>query len=75
MKSFRFPEWSRVARWYIFKTKNPNLGKFRRELGMEKVGKLYGYLEYITAIWYILQPFGIFYGHLVFFPRFGTLCQ
>jgi hypothetical protein len=26
------------------------------------------------VIWYILWPFGIFYGHLVYFsPRFGTL--
>jgi hypothetical protein len=29
---------SRVARWYIFKPKNPNLGKFLEGLGMEKVG-------------------------------------
>jgi hypothetical protein len=26
---------------------------------MEKVGKFNGHLEYITAIWYILRPFGI----------------
>jgi hypothetical protein len=32
---------------------------------MEKVGILYGHLEYTTAIWNILRPFGIFYGHLV----------
>jgi hypothetical protein len=30
---------------------------------------------YVMAIWYILWPFGIFYGHLVFFPRFGFLYQ
>jgi hypothetical protein len=34
---------------------------------MKKVGKFQGLLEYITAIWYILWPFGIFYGHLVYF--------
>jgi hypothetical protein len=40
------------------------------------------YLEFVTALWYILWPFGTFYGHLVilwqlgiFFPRFGLLCQ
>jgi hypothetical protein len=46
---------------------------------MNKVGIIYGHLEYITAIWYI-------FGHLVYFwpfdnlvaiwyasPRFGTL--
>jgi hypothetical protein len=38
---------------------------------MEKVCILYGHLEYITAIWYILWPFvnlrnfGTYYGHLL----------
>jgi hypothetical protein len=39
-------------------------------------------LVYFMAIWYILWPFGIFYGHLVYFManlciflRFGILCQ
>jgi hypothetical protein len=27
------------------------------------------------AIWYILWPFGIFYGYLVYFSRFGMLYQ
>jgi hypothetical protein len=27
-------------------------------LGVENVGKFCGHLEYITAIWYILWPFG-----------------
>jgi hypothetical protein len=27
----------------------------------------FGHLEYITAIWYILWPFGIFYDYLVYF--------
>jgi hypothetical protein len=26
-----------------------------------------------VAIWYILWPFGIFYGYLVYFSRFGML--
>jgi hypothetical protein len=37
-------------------------------------------LKYFMAIWYILRPFGIFWGHLVYFeaiwyifPRFGML--
>jgi hypothetical protein len=34
-------------------------------LAMEDVGILY--LVYFTAIWYILQPFGIFYSQLVYF--------
>jgi hypothetical protein len=34
---------------------------------MEDVGIFYGDLLYFTAIWYILRPFVIFYGHLLFF--------
>jgi hypothetical protein len=29
------------------------------------------YLEYFTAIWYTLWPFGVVCGHLVHFSRFG----
>jgi hypothetical protein len=35
---------------------------------MEDVGKFYGHLVYFASIWYILWPFGIFYGYLVLFP-------
>jgi hypothetical protein len=37
---------------------------------MEKVGIFYDHLEYFTAIWYILWPFGIVCGHLVYFIPF-----
>jgi hypothetical protein len=47
-------------------------------LGMKKVGVVYGLLEYLTAIWYILW----LYGHLVIlwqiwyiFHSFGILCE
>jgi hypothetical protein len=33
---------------------------------MDKVGIFYGHLEYIKALWYILRPFGILSGHLVY---------
>jgi hypothetical protein len=42
----------RVARWYIFRPKNPNLGKFWRGLGMKKAGILYEHLENIATIRY-----------------------
>jgi hypothetical protein len=32
---------------------------------MKNVGIIYDYLEYLTAIWYTLWPFGIVCGHLV----------
>jgi hypothetical protein len=32
---------------------------------LENVGIFYGHSEYLTAIWYILCPFGAFCGHLV----------
>jgi hypothetical protein len=35
---------------------------------MENVGIFYDQLEYFTAIWYSLWPFGIVCRHLVFFP-------
>jgi hypothetical protein len=41
-----------------FQTKNPNLGKFWRALELKVL---------LFIIWSILQPFGIFYGHLVYF--------
>jgi hypothetical protein len=35
--------------------------------------KLFGHLEYITAIWYILWPFGNLVAIWYIFPRFGNL--
>jgi hypothetical protein len=62
-----------------FQTKNPNLGKVLEGLAIEDVGTymyiLHGHLVYFMAIWYILLPFGICYGYLVYFPRLGMLCQ
>jgi hypothetical protein len=40
---------------------------------MENVDIFYSPLVYFTAIWYILWPFGIIYGNLVYFSRFGML--
>jgi hypothetical protein len=36
---------------------------------MENIGILYIHLEYFTAIWYILRPFGIFFNVLVYFTK------
>jgi hypothetical protein len=41
-----------------FLTKNTNLGKFWSVLQSKM-------LFYFMAIWYLLQPFGIFYGYFV----------
>jgi hypothetical protein len=46
---------TRVARWYIFKPKFPNLEGLN---GMENAGVFYARLKYITAIWYLLWSFG-----------------
>jgi hypothetical protein len=43
-----------------FQTKNPNLGKFWRAFEWKM-------LVYFMAIWNILWPFGIIYGHLEYF--------
>jgi hypothetical protein len=40
---------------------------------MENDGILYGHLEYFTAIWYILWPFGNVVVIWYILPCFGTL--
>jgi hypothetical protein len=37
---------------------------------MENVVKFYDHLEYFTAIWYNVWPFGIVCGNLVYFSLF-----
>jgi hypothetical protein len=44
-------------------------------LELEMVGIFYRHLEYNTAIWYILWPFGNLAAIWYIFPRFGTFCQ
>jgi hypothetical protein len=62
----------RVARWHIFKSKIPIWVNF----GGNCKGR-YWYILWpfglLTPICYILCPFGIFYGNLVYFSRFGML--
>jgi hypothetical protein len=50
----------RVARWFVFKSEIPNLGKFWRALDLNMC-------IYFMAIWNILWVLGIFYDHLVNF--------
>jgi hypothetical protein len=50
----------RVVRWFVFKPKFPILGNFWRVLKWKM-------LAYFMDIWSTLQPFGILYGHLVYF--------
>jgi hypothetical protein len=38
---------------------------------LENVDIFYGHLEYSTAIWYNVWPFGIICGHWGYFSRFG----
>jgi hypothetical protein len=42
---------------------------------MENVGIFYGHLEHITAIWYILWPFGNLVAIWYIFHRFGILYE
>jgi hypothetical protein len=59
-----------------FQTKKSNLGKFCRALELKRlVCIFYGHLEYLTAIGYMLRPFGNFLDIWYIFPRFGILCQ
>jgi hypothetical protein len=49
---------TRVARWFIFKPKNSNLGNFWSASDWK-------ILAYFMAIWNFLRTFGILYGYLV----------
>jgi hypothetical protein len=44
-------------------------------LAIEGVGKFCGNSVNFSAIWYILWPFDIFYGHLVYLPLCGLLYE
>jgi hypothetical protein len=65
---------TRVARWYILKPKIPLWVNFGGPWNGKRLVHIHilGHLEYITAIWYILCSFGIFYVHLVIKWRSGT---
>jgi hypothetical protein len=54
-----------------FQTQNANFGKIWRALEWKILLYFYAHLEYFTAIWFNLWPFGIVCGHLVYFLRFG----
>jgi hypothetical protein len=41
----------RVARWYIFRPKNPNLGKFWRDVKWKRL--VYYMATWNICIWYI----------------------
>jgi hypothetical protein len=54
-----------------FHAKNPNLGALMRALEWNTLGDyIYGHSQHLTAIWYILLPYGIFWDRLVHFPPF-----
>jgi hypothetical protein len=38
---------------------------------MVNLGVFNDHLEFLMAIWYNLWPFGIVYGHLLYFSQFG----
>jgi hypothetical protein len=66
---------ARVARWFTFKPKYPNLNKFWRALDSKM-------MIYLMVVWNILRTFGIFYDHLVhlvflwyIFSGFGIMYQ
>jgi hypothetical protein len=63
---------SSVARWHILKPKIlvwVNLGMSCNG----DVGIFYSQFVFFAAKWYILWPFGIFCGNMVYFSRFGML--
>jgi hypothetical protein len=64
------PHMTRVARWYIFQTKNPNLAQSWRVLQWKISVYLHNvHLVYFMAIWHILCLFGIFFPVLVCYNK------
>jgi hypothetical protein len=64
----------RVARWLICIPKIPVLVYifWKMLVYFMALWIFSGHLEYFTAIWYVLWPFGIFYGH---FWSFGIIVR
>jgi hypothetical protein len=61
----------RVARLFIFQTKNPYLDVFYVEAhGIDNLGIFCGRSEYFSTIRYVSWLLGIFCGHLVNFSSF-----
>jgi hypothetical protein len=58
----------------MFSNQKSKFGQILDGIGMEKVGKLVGHLEYNTDIWYILCPFGNLVAIWYIFHHFGILC-
>jgi hypothetical protein len=56
-----------------FHTKSFNLGIFRRALEWNILVYFISIWNILRPFWYILWPFGIYFGHLVYFYRFGLL--
>jgi hypothetical protein len=54
----------------LFSNQKSQFGKILEGLGMEKVGVFFIHLKYITAIWYILWPFGNLVAIWYIFPPF-----
>jgi hypothetical protein len=59
----------------IFSNQKYQFGKLFEGFEMENVSIFFAYLEYITAIWYMLLPFGNLVAIWYILPRFGILCQ
>jgi hypothetical protein len=55
----------------LFSQQKSQFGYILEGLEMKHVGVFYDTSEYFMAIWYILWPFGIVCGHLVYFSRIG----
>jgi hypothetical protein len=58
----------------VFSKQKSKFGSILEGLRMENIGIFYVHLEYFTAIWYNLWPFGNVDAFWYIFPRFGILC-
>jgi hypothetical protein len=52
-----------------FLNQKSRFGKILEGLALKEVGIFFAHSVYFKAIWYILWPFGAFYGYLGYFTK------
>jgi hypothetical protein len=72
LKKLNHFEFTPVLPYGLFSNPKYKFGYILEGLGIHgRYWYFYDHLEYFTTIWYILWQFGIVYGNLVHFSRFG----
>jgi hypothetical protein len=60
---------------HVFSNQTPSFGRFWEPLKWKILIDFYDHLVHFVPICFILWQLGISYGHLLYYPDFGTLCK